>query len=558
MSSCDSRPVLKHTVLRLYLESRSTCFALVDSAAVYSIMSHEYYRSLNIAQPILSAPPFIGVTPWGSGRTWSSKIWGIPCAIDRHLSRLNVYVTNPDESVNFAMILGRDWLDHYASNIGLPNSPFELLLVKPTPAPPPYPPRAVRSTTVLTPLGVSHYRHRAISETHLAHKFMLEGTAVARLGCAEGIDRHDRWRAGMKSRVDNSPRLDFPRCAREDSIDSYMTHITEASLDCHMPEMDLCRSCSHVALPTSHLCLACSRPERPFGADGAELEEYLTALVSWERTLQSTEIAQRKAQIEANTQAYIAQCAVEPRHEPSSDELDMEEHDADAPLRRPARSRRSNLALLSMMSLLTIMGPTVAESRPALDIPTWRVPPALHDAPIGSPYPQPALHALRATPSLGLTSLPAYRWTKVALLFTTGALGSGVEQRLRSTLGIAALLFIGEQFSDSCMHVMDSQPPPLIMRGIYGALRFGARARDLGLHVGGAWTTIPRRTRVGKYSTARPPRPSLSTLGESCGKLGFSSPGRVRGAGALEPAADGGTRQFAITDGWVERRLKIK
>ena len=236
----------------------------------------------------------------------------------------------------------------------------------------------------------------------------------------------------------------------------------------------------------------------------------------------------------------------------------MEEHDADAPLRRPARSRRSNLALLSMMSLLTIMGPTVAESRPALDTPTWRVPPALHDAPIGSSYPRPALHALRATPSLGLTSLPAYRWTKVALLFTTGALGSGVEQRLRSTLGIAALLFIGEQFSDSCMHVMDSQPPPIFMRGIYGALRFGARARDLGLHVGGAWTTIPRRTRVGKYSTARPPRPSLSTLGESCGKLGFSSPGRVRGAGALEPAADGGTRQFAITDGWVERRLKIK
>ena len=50
----------------------------------------------------------------------------------------------------------------------------------------------------------------------------------------------------------------------------------------------------------------------------------------------------------------------------------------------------------------------------------------------------------------------------------------------------------------------------------------------------------------------------MDSWGSSCGKLGFSSPDRVRGAGALEPAADGGTRQFAITDGWVERRLKIK
>jgi glycyl-tRNA synthetase beta chain len=56
-------------VIRLILENRVTSFAIIDPVAKFSIMSHKYYTSLYLAARCSLAPPFIGVTPWGSGRT---------------------------------------------------------------------------------------------------------------------------------------------------------------------------------------------------------------------------------------------------------------------------------------------------------------------------------------------------------------------------------------------------------------------------------------------------------------------------------------------------------
>ena len=225
---------------------------------------------------------------------YSGDLLGIPSRIGDHASRLNSYITNPGESVNFSMILGRDWLDHYGVAMGFGVSPFTLLLRQPTPAPLPFPTRTTQSTTILSPVGIAHYRHRAISEAHMAHDIMAEGAATSRLGCEEGMDLADRWRKAVHERTFASTHLDFRNLDRVGEFDSYHRHLTEASLDRHMPERARCRACAHEALPDSLLCLTCSRPKRPFGANGIALETYITSLVTWERLVQSTEIAQRE------------------------------------------------------------------------------------------------------------------------------------------------------------------------------------------------------------------------------------------------------------------------
>ena len=146
----------------------------------------------------------------------------------------------------------------------------------------------------------------------------------------------------------------------------------------------------------------------------------------------------------------------------------------------------------------------------------------------------------------------------MGLLSATGILGSGVEQRTRATFGVAAFLFVGEQFSDSCMYFVGTQNPSHVLRAIFGLHRLGGRLLDKGYHHGGVWTTIPNRTHVSKNSATRTSRHPLSTLGESCGNMGFPRVGRYRGLQEIEVFQVGGTGLFANVAGWIERRLRIK
>ena len=469
------------------------------------------------------------------------------------------------------MILGRDWFDHYDVAMGLGLAPFALSLRQPTPAPLPFPTRTTQSTSILSPVGIAHYRHRAISEAHMAHDIMAEGAAISRLGCEEGMDLADRWRKAVHERTFASTHLDFRNLDRVDEFDSYHRHLTEASLDRHMPERARCRECAHEALPDSLLCLTCSRPERPFGVNGTELETYITSLVTWERLVQSTEITQREIQIEANTADYVAQRAREAPTEPEPDIDVVATPRANA--RRPLRASPLNLSLLSILGLLSIMSHApVADARPVPTMESWL---DLYEEPteygtpstLTAPNGQPLLYA---PSSLGVASLPGYTWGKSALLFALSSTSSG-QHRLQTPLVCAVILFVCEQFVDTTMYYVGSQPPStalygyryltqrmncVIPRGIaylYDGIKLfrDAYGAPNASHVATSrvdltLSTPPRVARAHRLSV----RPWGSLVDLEISSLGLNSRGGFLTAPRIWAAV--------AVKGWLEMRVKVK
>jgi len=159
----------------------------------------------------------------------------------------------------------------------------------------------------------------------------------------------------------------------------------------------------------SLLCLTRSCPERPFGAIGTKLETYITFLVTWDRLVQSIEIAQREMQIEANIADYVAQRAREAHVEPEPDIDSAPMPRAHA--RRPLRVAPLNLSLLSLLGLLSMMSPAlVVNTRPLPTMESWR---DLYEAPadFGTPLPRATFNGqplLYESSSLGVATLLGY------------------------------------------------------------------------------------------------------------------------------------------------------
>ena len=82
-----------------------------------------------------------------------------------------------------------------------------------------------QSLQMFSPSGIAHYRHRAISVAHREHETMLEGLAMSRLGCSEGMDQRNRWLASLSNRAHAASWVNF-QDHRHDSIDAYITPTT--------------------------------------------------------------------------------------------------------------------------------------------------------------------------------------------------------------------------------------------------------------------------------------------------------------------------------------------
>ena len=171
--------------------------------------------------------------------------------------------------------------------------------------------------------------------------------------------------------------------------------------------------------------------------------------------------------------------------------------------------------------------------------------------------------------------LPPYQWVKNMLIASVGVMGSDTPQRLQSTLGLAVLLYVGEQVSESLLHFMGFQRPPHVVQACTMLLRFGAKVIPRGYaHLRA--TLLPLRYYCAKYAvrqdSASPPirlqhrddnRPKVSTsfasdLGGVLWKLDSSSLGPQLGVRFIGTAAEYGTGPFPNTSGWIERRLKVK
>ena len=61
------------------------------------------------------------------------------------------------------------------------------------------------------------------------------------------------------------------------------------------------------------------------------------------------------------------------------------------------------------------------------------------------------------------------------LIASVGVMGSDPKQRLHSTLGLAILLYVGEQVSESLIHLMGFQGPPHVVKGCTTLLQLGAK-----------------------------------------------------------------------------------
>ena len=395
----------------------------------------------------------------------------------------------------------------------------------------------------------------------------------------------------MHERTFASTHLDFRNLDRVDEFDSYHRHLSEASLDRHMPRRARCRECAHEALPDSLLCLTCSRPERPFGVNGAELEAYLTSLMTWERLVQSTEIAQREIQIEAITTDYIAQRALQAHVEPEP----AADSAPNVTLRRPLRATTLNLSLLSLFGLLSVMSHApVVDARPVPTMEAWREPhdmradfgtplprapcnvqPLLYEAPadFGTPLPRAAHNGqplLYGSPSLGVASLPGYTWSKGALLFALSSTSSG-RHRFQTPIVCAVILLACEQFVDTVMHFVGFQPPSTALYGYRFLARqvnrviprdttlFYAGVRRLRemcgapheLHVEAGRIDLPPSTLRRTVSTLRPSiRPWGSLVDLEVSSLGLIS----RGGFMTSPRI----WAVAAVEGWLEMRVRVK
>ena len=208
------------------------------------------------------------------------------------------------------------------------------------------------------------------------------------------------------------------------------------------------------------------------------------------------------------------------------------------------------------------MCPNIVDARAVVHIPTWR-----HEAdslvpldPFVAPPPrdpfapsdphgplQPStLYANAPSPhdpqylfhdmsrAKGFTSLPPYQWVKKMLIASVGVMGSDPKQRLHSTLDLAILLYVGEQVSESLIHLMGFQGPPHVVKGCTTLLQLGAKVIPRGYahlramlqqlryycakNVARQDSATPHPAfYIASTTDPTPLPPSLRTLGESCG-----------------------------------------
>ena len=167
----------------------------------------------------------------------------------------------------------------------------------------------------------------------------------------------------------------------------------------------------------------------------------------------------------------------------------------------------------------------------------------------------------------GFTSLPPYQWVKNVLIASVGVMGSDTQQRLQSTLGLAILLYVGEQVSESLLHFMGFQRPPHVVQGCTMLLRFGAKVIPRGYaHLRAmlqqlryycaknvAWqdsATPSFRLLHREYNQPNASTSFASDLGGVLWKLDFSSLGPHLEVGFVKTAADYGTGPIPNTLGW--------
>ena len=175
----------------------------------------------------------------------------------------------------------------------------------------------------------------------------------------------------------------------------------------------------------------------------------------------------------------------------------------------------------------------------------------------------------------GFTTLPPYQWVKTMLIASVGVMGSDPKQRLQSTLGLAILIYVGEQISESLLYFMGFQRPSHVVQGCKALLRFGAKVIPRGYaHLR---ATLQHLRYVCASDALRPdplppsirplphdnnrlnaPTSFASDLGGVLWKLDFSSLGPQLGVGFIGTLAEFGPGPYIETSGWIERLLKVK
>ena len=135
--------------------------------------------------------------------------------------------------------------------------------------------------------------------------------------------------------------------------------------------------------------------------------------------------------------------------------------------RRPLRATPLNLSLLSLLGLLSMMSPAlVVNTRPLPPMESWR---DLYEGPadFGTSLARATSNGrplLYESLSLGVATLPGYTWGKGALLFALSSTSSG-QRRLNTPLVCAIIIFACEQFVDTVMYYVGSQPPSTTLYG---------------------------------------------------------------------------------------------
>jgi hypothetical protein len=155
--------------------------AAIDLAAKYSLMSREYYATMQLDLETHEHSPFFGVGPYGAPRIWTQKIRRTAASIGDISTDFEAYLSNEGESVNFTFILGRDWADRHGAIVGSMHAPFQLLLHPPAMEPiDSFEAPLVWNARPTTHAETMELRTEALDDALISSSLMLQAVAAHR------------------------------------------------------------------------------------------------------------------------------------------------------------------------------------------------------------------------------------------------------------------------------------------------------------------------------------------------------------------------------------------